>query len=285
MSGRGVLAADLGGTRMRVAVFDDAGSLRERREDPTPRDDPSALAHLIRRSAAESALAVEAAVIGVPGVVSYAEGHSLGLTNLPGWAPHLTETGLSGATGLPVRLANDADLAALGEHRFGAGRGVEDMVFVTVSTGVGAGVVIGGRLLRGRLSLAEAGQTIIDRREGATLEQLASGRALERLAGGEAGAAVVARARAGDARALATLREVAEALALGVFNLAHLFMPQRVVIGGGVAHAGELLIAPSRELLARCGCAASRAQVVQAEQIEDAGLLGAFAYWQELSAG
>ncbi len=273
-----MLAADLGGTRLRVAVFDPDGTILQKSVDPTPRDEPAALAGAMNDIRASVAIDIRKAVVGVPGPVSYRDGTVARLPNLPGWEEHVSAERLTAEVGLPVRIANDADLAALGEHRYGAGRGTSDMVYVTSSTGVGAGVIIGGHLLRGQLSLAEIGHTIIERATDGTVESLGSGTALGRDAGVD-GAVVTARALEGDEKALALFRDVADALAVGVFNLAHTFMPERIVIGGGVSQAGELLLAPIRERLRRCGpgCPKAGADVVLAAGGDDVGLLGAFA--------
>lgn len=184
--------------------------------------------------------------------------------------------------GLPVYLANDADLAALGEHRYGAGRGFRDMLYVTSSTGVGAGVVLGGRLVHGALSLAEVGHTVIDRSTGGTVESLGSGTALARLAGFDA-ASVSVRAADGDRTATQQFAQVASDFATGVFNMVHSFSPEVVVIGAGMSQAGELLLGPVRAALNQCdtGCPATRASVVVAEGGDDVGLKGAAAYWDE----
>src|SRR5207302_646095 len=141
-----------------------------------------------------------AAVIGVPGRVDYRAGRMEFAPNLPPtWAPSLAERPLSETLGLPVSLANDADLATVGEYR------------------IGAGVILDGKLAHGRRSLAEAGHTIIDRLaaargEPATLELLASGSALRAIAAGagRSGPELVESAAAGDAEALELWRFVAE---------------------------------------------------------------------------
>jgi glucokinase len=223
---------------------------------------------------------VAGAVVGVPGPIDYSSGEVLRLSNLPGWEGPISAGHLTEEFGLPVLLANDADLAALGEHRYGAGRGSSDMLYLTCSTGVGAGVILDGRLVHGRLSLAEVGHTIIDRSSHETVERLGSGTALARLAGEDA-ASVAARARAGDADARRHFAAVAEDFAIGVFNLVHCYSPQIVVIGGGMSQAGDLLLEPIRAMLGQCsaGCPASRASVVRAEGGDDVGLRGAAAYW------
>ncbi len=278
----GMLAADLGGTRMRVAAFDTSGKLVHKQVSATPRGEPAALARTMREVADAAGLAIEGAVVGVPGPVNYDAGTVVRLPNLPNWEESISARVLSESLRMPVKLANDADLAALGEHRFGAGRGASDMVYVTSSTGVGAGVIIKNRLLRGRLSLAEAGHMIIEREGGGTLEELGSGTALERISGSK-GADVTRLALAGDEAALRALRDVADALAVGVLNLVHCFMPERVVIGGGVTQAGDLLLEPVRERLRACGsgCSVSGCDVVIAAGGDDVGLLGAFALWQD----
>ena len=159
------------------------------------------------------------------------------------------------------------------------------MLYVTSSTGVGAGVIISGRLLHGRLSLAEAGHTIIDWATGGTLEGLGSGTALAQAAGEDA-AAVAARAASGDLAAAEHFASTAEAFAVGVYNLVHCYSPEVVVIGGGMSQAGELLLGPVRDQLGRCehDCAASKAKVVKAQGDDDVGLRGAYAYWMDCSS-
>src|ERR1700694_3253778 len=180
--GEGVLCVDLGGTHLRVAVLDARGVTLEKTVIETPREDPASLVGLMKSALEKSPLQVSAAVVGVPGPISYRDGVPLRLPNLPAWEAFVSARRLQEALALPVLLANDADLAALGEHRFGAGRGCSDMVYVTSSTGVGAGVILSGRLLRGRWSLAEAGHMVIDWRSGATVEDLGSGSTLARRA-------------------------------------------------------------------------------------------------------
>jgi glucokinase len=277
-----VLVTDLGGTRLRVAVVEPGGAISGKVAVRTPKGDPGALARTMAGVLQKAGRPIGGAVVGVPGPVDYSRGAVLKLPNLPKWEGSVSAQSLSAALGMPVLLANDADLAALGEHRFGAGRGSRDMLYVTSSTGVGAGVIIGGRLLHGRLSLAEAGHTIIDWRTGATLESLGSGTALARTAGEDA-AAVAARAARGAPDALQRFTAVADALAVGVFNLVHCFSPEVVVIGGGMSQASELLLGPIRARLLHCGphCPASRAQVVKAEGDDDVGLRGGLAYWMD----
>ncbi len=281
-AGASVLVSDLGGTRLRVAVVEASGSVSSKKVLATPKNDPAVLSATMRRVLETADRRVVGAVVGVPGPVDYSSGDVIMLPNLPGWEETVRASILAEELGLPVLVANDADLAALGEHRYGAGRGSDDILYVTSSTGVGAGVIIGGRLLHGRLSLAEAGHTIIDLSTGGTLEGMGSGTALARAAGEDA-ASVAARAANGDPDAVQLFERAADAFAVGVFNLVHCFSPQVVVIGGGMSQAGEMLLGPVRRRLANCGraCPASRVSVVKAAGGDDVGLRGGFAYWMD----
>lgn len=286
------LAVDLGGTQMRAALVEADGTVVAREVRPTPARDPEphGFLALLRDVAAQGA--PTRAVIGIPGRVDHAAGRLDHAPNLPAsWTPFLTEQALGEALGLPVALANDADLAAVGEARFGAGQGHPDLVYVTLSTGVGAGVLLGGRLLRGRRSGVEAGHTVIDlaafqRGEPSTFEQLASGTALGRRAR-QAGLDlpapdVVRRGTSGDAVARGVLADVALAAAVGVRNLCFLYSPSRVVLGGGLGLSGDWLYGPIRDHLARSGPPAMAIDVVPAALGDQAALVGA-AGWAEAS--
>ena len=183
-------------------------------------------------------------------------------------------------------MANDADLAAVGEATHGAGRDFSDVAYLTVSTGIGAGVVLGGLLVHGRRSLAEVGHTVIDADRlaagrPATLEELGSGTALGRSAVaaglGTVGADVVAAVARGDQRAMTAWAELVAVLAVGVSNLAWLFTPEVIVIGGGLGLVGDVLLAPLRSAVAADGPPAINPgiSIVAAALGDDAGLVGA----------
>ncbi|MET0801287.1 MAG: ROK family protein [Actinomycetota bacterium] len=279
------LAIDLGGTNTRVALIAPDGTITAHDVEPTARQDqhPDELIGHIRRVANGSN--VHHAVVGVPGRVDHAGGKLEFAPNLPPtWVERLTEAWLAEATGLPIALANDADLATVGEHRFGAGRGVDDMVYVTISTGIGGGAIIGGRLVRGRRSMVEIGHTTIDRHDrgpGRTLEGAASGTALGRsaeFAGLDArGPALVELVKNGDSTALSVWHDVSEAAGFGVANLAHLFSPQLIVVGGGLGLVGDLLYEPMRAAVATYGPQAlpDPIRIEGASLGDDAGLIGA----------
>ncbi len=281
---QGVLVADLGGTRLRAAVFDRDGTMRSHVTEPTPAADPAALIRALQQARAEASEYVDHAVIGVPGIVDYEAGLALALPQLSAWR-EVSAASLSEALGIPVSLANDADLAALGEHRFGAGMGTQHMVYVTCSTGVGAGVIVGGRLIHTRYSLGEIGHTIIDWHSGRTVEQAGSGSGIEERTR-ESAATIASRALAGDAEAAAQFSRLAEALGVGVMTMVLCFMPERVVIGGGVSQAGDLLLAPVRARIRSLEHVPfTPEQIVRSQLGDDSGLQGAYVYWRDEIVG
>ena len=217
---------------------------------PTPHQAkvPSALTSLIRSVAAHETTgkaAASHAVVGLPGPVDYRAGKLLRAPHLPRtWPGQLSERQLASEIGLPVRLATDADVAAVGEAYFGSGRGHRDVAYITISTGIGAGLVFGGRLVRADRSLAELGHTIIDREAWqaglpATLEEMASGSGITRLAeaaglGPLDGEKIEDLAKAGDAEATRIWETAIAAAAIGITNLVMAFSPHVVVLGGGL---------------------------------------------------
>ena len=306
---------DLGGTHVRAALVDEDGTVLHRERHTTPHDDPepTMLVEMARsmldRSRTQFAdREVSGVVVGVPGVIDYFEEQLLGAPNLPAaWTSALSDAWLGERIGAPVALANDADLAAVGEANFGAGRGVLDVVFVTISTGVGAGTVLNGRLVHGRYSASEVGHIVIDRVAAAnggpkTVEDLGSGTALARRAA-EAGlsadgaelAAMAARGWSGapssdsageraaaeaDVVAARVWREALGDASLGIVNLCWLMAPQLVVVGGGVGMNAELVLPIIRESLAAHGPRFLDIDVVSAVLGDDAALSGAAAWWK-----
>jgi len=287
-----VLAADVGGTQMRAALVDPDGTVVLRRSAATPghADVPAALIDLIASVGAERGHgSASHAVVGLPGAVDYEAGRLLWAPHLPErWPELLSRDELSERLGLPAHIANDADLAAVGEAAFGAGAGITDVAYLTISTGIGAGVVHGGRLLRGRRSLAEVGHTVIDWcawREGSpsTLEELGSGSGLARLAR-EAGLGpldareVESAAARGEARAITVWQGAIAACAVGVSNLVMSFYPSTVVVGGGLGRGAEFF-GPLRDLvMSRPEHHPADLTIVPAALGDDAGLAGAAAW-------
>lgn len=285
-----VATVDLGGTHVRAAVVDGGGTVLRRIRRPTPSDAPcpDILPELLTEIAAGASLA--GAVVGVPGIVDHDADALVRAPNLPpAWTPWLTGAWLSQAAGLPVTLGNDADLAAVGEASFGAGRRHRDVVYVTISTGVGAGVVVNRSLVRGQHSGGEIGHTVIDRqaaREGrpCTVETLGAGPAIARAAA-EAGLAERDEAladlvRAGHPAATGVWDRAMEAVGIGVANLAWLLAPQVVVIGGGVGRNTDIVLPRIAAVLSHLGPEVPGGiEVRGAELGDDAGLIGAAAWF------
>lgn len=291
-----VLAADLGGTQMRVALVDAQGNLLVRQSAATPAqgDVPAALIGLISTAARDRTFGdVSYAIVGLPGAVDYEAGHLLWAPNLPDqWPKRLSRDELESDLALRTYVANDADLAAVGEARYGAGAGSHDVAYLTISTGIGAGIVHSGRLVRGIRSLAEIGHTVIDWRawldgRPSTLEELASGTGISRL-GREAGLGdvsardVLAAARDGNPTAVAIRDEAIAACAVGVANLVMAFFPTTIVVGGGMGLREEFF-EPLRELVLGRHEYPSKPVIVRAALGDDAALVGA-AGWVEATS-
>jgi glucokinase len=293
-----VLAADVGGTRTRAALVDQRGTVLLRRSVGTPghADVPEALIDLVCTVGAEHHLGtVSHAVVGLPGAVDYEAGRLLWAPHLPErWPDLLSRDALSAGIGLPTHIANDADLAAVGEAAFGAGVGTTDVAYLTISTGIGAGVIHDGRLLRGRRSLAEVGHTVIDWtawQEGSpcTFEELGSGSGLARLARESGLGALDARGieaamKSGEAGALAIWRGAIAACAVGICNLVMTFSPSTVVVGGGLG-CDPGFFEPLRDfVLSRPERHPADLTIVQSALGDDAGLAGAAAWEAATSA-
>lgn len=261
------LGIDIGGTKSAVVVGDGNGRVLARHSAPTPTASwPEAQAILraltraVCRDAGIKLAEIAAAGVSYGGPVNSRTGIAQAPPNLPDWGALPLKTLLEAELGLPVIVENDANATALAEHRWGAGQGCRDMAFVTLGTGIGAGLVLNNVLYRGQSDLAgEIGHaTIIP--DGplcvcgkrGCLEALASGTALGRrgreLFGDETLTAhdVCARARLGDPLALSLIADAAQALGIGLANLLHTLNLERVVLGTLAVHAGDLLLEPIR---------------------------------------
>ncbi len=279
-----MLGIDIGGSKVALALGDAQGRLRARMRRATePSGDAQAdlarIASDARRLLSEAGVAAsELAAVGVsaPGPIDPARGEIVHPPNLPGWGTVPIRALLHEALGAPVHIENDANAAALAEWRYGAGRGFEDLVYLTMSTGVGGGLVLGGRLHAGiRGNAGEIGHMPVEW-DGepcacglrGCLEAYVGGAAWTRrlrriapqpgrvaeLAGGRERATpreLVAAAREGDAFALAEMARWNEYLARGIAALVFVLAPQAVILGTIASAAGEqLCFAPLRERVA-----------------------------------
>jgi glucokinase len=287
-----VLAADIGGTQMRAALVNSQGRILLRHTVPTPAqaDVPASLTELLASVAAiRDHGAPSHAVVGLPGAVDYTSGRLLWAPNLPKqWPAQLSAESLSAHLRLPVNIANDADLAAVGEATFGAGAGSDAVAYLTISTGIGAGVVLDGCLVRGARSLAELGHVVVDWRawrdgEPCTVEDLGSGGGVARMAAG-AGLGTIrahdvrARAEAGEPRAVAVWEQAIAACAAGVSNLVMSFYPSTVVIGGGLGRQRGFFEPLRDTVLQRPRHHPDDLTIVRSLLGDDAGLSGAAAW-------
>lgn len=253
------LAVDVGGTRLRAALVDGQGKVMHRHALPTPAQEGAeavvaAIVQACRVVMAQGGTG-EGLRLGLcaPGPLDARRGIALATPTIRGFTNFPLRDALSHALAMPVTIENDGPCAALGEWLCGAGQGASDFLYVTLSTGIGGGIVSEGRLLRGRLGLAgHVGHIPIRAEGGATCfcgqpgcwEAEASGSALaaRARAGGFAGLEdAFAQARAGNAAALAFTRQAAADIALGLAGVIHVLSPERVVLGGGVVQAFDLL--------------------------------------------
>lgn len=276
LAGNYVVGVDLGGTKIYTALAGEDGRVLAEIKVPTGAE--KGLQHVVGRivesveqvqkAAAVPPRTVRALALGAPGPLDTATGIIHYAPNLRWRNVHIRQI-LEERTAIPVMLDNDANLAALGEHVFGAGRGVENMVYITVSTGIGGGLILGGKIYRGITDEAgEIGHMTIQPYgplcscgNRGCLEAVASGTAIAReardLVAGGAGqailaaaggdpkkisAAVVASAAAGgDVEAVSIINKAARFLGIGIANILNLLNPSLVVLGGGVMEAGELI--------------------------------------------
>jgi len=300
-----VIALDLGGTKLAAGVLDREGGVIRRAQHTTDTSSEDALLAQIERSIDELLdEQVVALGVGIPSLIDQRAGRAGASVNVPLENVDLRDR-LAERFGLPLALENDANAAALAEHRFGAGRGAEHMVLLTLGTGIGGGLVLNGELYRGAVgAAAELGHMVIDvdgpRCQGLCpgfghLEALASGTAARRLAEEVAEAqpdGELARARAsggvvtgvlaaelasaGHGDALEVMERIGFHLGIGIASYVNIFNPELVVIGGGFAQAGDLLLDPARRVVAERALPLARdvVRIVPAELGPEAGLIG-----------
>ena len=307
-----ILALDFGGTKLSAAVIDRDALKSERpqwldlRREFTPGDadatyEMAAMLRLAREMLAGRAPAAVGVSFGGP--VDFTSGTVRLSHHVAGWENFPLRERLQAEFGAVAAVDNDANVAALGEHRFGAGRGIDDLMYITVSTGVGGGWVLGGRPWRGHEGMAgEIGHTVVDPDgplclcgKRGCVERLASGPYMagdyegERGRSGEreqgrggavtrvTGRDVAELAEAGDEVARAILMRGAQALGVGIGNAANLINPQRFVFGGGVTKAGEAWWAEVRRAARATALPEVTFDIVPAMLGDDAPLWGAVA--------
>jgi glucokinase len=298
------LGLDLGGTFIKWVVVeqvsaDDWGTV-DRGQSATPDAEPDVVTEALAAVASEALARWPDACsvgIGVPGLYDPRTGATRMLPNLPGdWMGRPVAGHVGEAVGLPTSLINDARAFGLAELRLGAGRGASTMVGFTLGTGVGGVVCVNGRVHQGHDGTAgELGHQVVDASPDGRmctcgtrgcLEAYARADRLVELCGTDTPEEAVERARAGDPRALAGLAEVGRWLGIGVANAIVVLTPDRVVIGGGIAAAGDLLLNPMREEVRRRVhvTALDEVGIVTAELGVWAGAIGAAVHGAERAA-
>ncbi|WP_052849385.1 ROK family glucokinase [Streptomyces avicenniae] len=302
------IGVDIGGTKIAAGVVDEDGTILDTSQvatPPTPEGVVDAIADAVK--AVGKGTSVDAVGIGAAGYVDDKRATVLFAPNIY-WRHEALKDKVEQRVGLPVVVENDANAAAWGEYRFGAGADHEDVICVTLGTGIGGGIIIGGRLYRGRFGVAgEFGHVrvvpdglLCGCGSQGCWEQYASGRALVRyaqqratatpdsaeilLAQGDGtpegieGRHVSAAARQGDPVAVDSFRELARWAGAGLADLASLFDPAAFIVGGGVSDEGDLVLDPIRKSFRRWlvgGRFRPHAQVLAAQLGGRAGLVGA----------
>jgi len=286
------LGLDLGGTNLKWAVVERDTQPRllqtGRVATDTGGGEQAVVRQLIEvaRAVLRDTHHIDSIGVGMPGVLDPGSGITRFIPNIPGnWAGVPVIAEMSKAVQSPARLINDARAFALAEHRLGAGRGATSLLGITLGTGVGGGLILGGQLYLGRDGTAgEFGhQTILpdgprcNCGNNGCLESLARADAIAAACGQPGAEESVAAARAGDPRAQQGLIEVGRYLGIGASNVVVLVGVDRIVVGGGIAAAGDILLDPLRQELARRVHVADvdRVQVVGAELGIWAGAIGA----------
>jgi glucokinase len=304
-----VLAADLGGTHLRIAAVDGIGRIYFRQVQPTPQaEQPDEIvralvfaAHECERQLVDLKGTISAVSVAVPGTVNVAQGLVLKVPNVPALDCFQLSAALERELGWPVRLENDANAAAIGEMWRGAGQGYRTIICVTLGTGVGGGIILDGKLWRGADgSAGEIGHISIDPFAGVPcscgshgcLEVYASATAIVRMTR-EAkprypnsvlddteqltSKDVYQAGKGGDELALEVFRQMGMYLGIGLASLINLLNPEIIVIGGGLANGWELFEKPMQQQVTERAfpIPAASVKIVRAQCGDDAGLLGA----------
>jgi len=318
-----VLAIDVGGTKIITAIIANSGQVMAKEYYLTLADEGpqsvierifSAIDRLLSlRNIGSSQLA--SISIAAAGAINFDKGLITSSPNLPGWDAVPLRDIIKEKYRVITFLINDASAAALGEHRLGAGRGVSNLIYLTVSTGIGGGIIINGKLYSGQCGGAgEIGHMTIDVNgprcncgNTGCFEVLASGtavakEAIRRIRQGERSSLieivegklenitaekVEVAARGGDSLALDIISRAAIYLGVGMVNLVNIFNPEMIIVGGGMAKMGDLLLNPARQVVKERAfqLSAQAVRIVPAQLGEDAGVLGAAIFAFEQGAG
>jgi len=312
VSGTETIGVDLGGTKMLIGVLSGTETHYEQREASTGQTEDELVELLVREvtEARDACPNVTAVGLGIPATIDHDNGVAVSAVNLP-LADLAIRDIVSERVGLPVFVDNDGNVAALAEYLYGAAKGKPHMVMLTVGTGIGGGLILGGEIYRGSTGAgAELGHIVIQA-DGppcqgncpnhGCVESLASGTALGRegraaaesaadsalgkmLAEGKEldGKAVTEAALDGDETAIGVFDLIGGRLGVACASLANIFQPNAIVVGGGVIAAGDLLLEPARrEIRERALRPMNETPILEATLGNDAGMIGAAAMARE----
>lgn len=306
------IGVDIGGTNVKIALVDDKGVIAYSNSVPTRAEmgyeyTIQNIINTIKDSLKESnndISSVGGIGFGLPGQIDSVNGVVRLLPNIPGWVEVPLAKIVQNEFKVPVKLDNDVRVATLGELNFGAGKGCQNLICLTVGTGVGSGIVLNGQLVRGAsMTAGEIGHVVVEKDNGlicgcgsrGCLEAYASGpsvvkMAKDYIAGGKSTKfkeiaagneitpfMVYEAAKQGDAVAKQIFNIVGEYLGVALVSVVNLLNPEKIIVGGGVGQAGDLILNPVREAIKkRCiPTSANAVEVVQAQLGESAGVVGA----------
>lgn len=306
------IGVDVGGTNVKIALVDFDGKIIYSNTVPTRAEMgyeagvnniKQAIKELMQETSA-TAKTIEAIGFGLPGQIDYKEGLVKNLPNIPGWVNIPLAKIMEEEFSIPTRLDNDVRCAALGELNFGAGKGCENLICITVGTGIGSGIVLNGKLVRGAANAAgEIGHIKMQMTGGplcgcgdyGCFEAYASGPAIvtmakEYISGGKSAKykemapdgiitpyLVAQAALQGDAVSIQIFKQMGKIIGTGLASVVNLLNPQKIIIGGGVADAGDILLEPIRQtILDRAmPIQGQSVEVVPAQLANSAGVIGA----------
>ncbi|MBR3605178.1 MAG: ROK family protein [Candidatus Gastranaerophilales bacterium] len=306
------IGVDIGGTNVKIALVDFDGKIVYSNTVPTRAEMgyeagvnniKQAIKELMQETG-ENAKSIEAIGFGLPGQIDYKEGIVKNLPNIPGWVNIPLAKIIEDEFSIPTRLDNDVRCAALGELNFGAGKGCENLICITVGTGIGSGIVLNGKLVRGATNAAgEIGHIKMHMTEGplcgcgdyACFEAYASGPAIvtmakEYISGGKSAKykematdgiitpyIVAQAALQGDAVSIQIFKQMGKIIGTGLASVINLLNPEKIIIGGGVADAGAILLDPIKATIAdrAMPIQAAAVEVVPAQLANTAGVIGA----------
>jgi len=311
-----VLAVDLGGSKILTAVVNAKGEMlsSDRRTTPAAKGPGvviQAILDSIKRAISQAGITaaqLAAICIGAPGLSNPETGVIFTSPHLPGWKDVPLKTIVEEETGIKTLLVNDANAAALGEMYFGAAKGARNFIYITISTGIGGGIVIDGEIYAGSLGTAgEIGHMTIDTNgpkcncgNTGCWETLASGTALareakQRISGGaktsileyadgdvnKVNAETVHKAaQQGDTLAKELIARTSYYIGVGLTNLINIFNPELIIIGGGLANIGDILLEPAYKVAGERAykVAFESVRFARAELGKNSGVIGAAAY-------